>query len=337
MTAPPIPFHEGLEQFAVDETEDIERTVALIRSALQQKNAASGLSDRDVHAKGHGSVRGKFRVLPNLPAELAQGLFARPTHYDAVVRFSNAAPRRRADLRPDARGMAIQVEGVVGDRVEAGSTQDFVMVNHPVFVVPDVKAYLALQAARMQTVRGKVSFARLLQQTRHSVGWGWRSAFALARVLSEPPKHPADYAYFSMAPIRFGDFVAKYRTICQTSFSKSVFRRAASLVSHKHAMRHWLAASLRHGELCFLFQVQLRTSIGSMPVEDATVEWPESESPYQTVATLNLPPQDLAAHSELEERSYTVWNCLVDHRPLGGINRVRRAAYKASATVRARH
>lgn len=66
-----------------------------------------------------------------------------------------------------------------------------------------------------------------------------------------------------------------------------------------------------------------------MPIEDATVEWPERESPYRTVATLCLPPQALSAvpdDSVEERRSFTVWNALADHRPLGGIDRSRRLA-----------
>jgi hypothetical protein len=87
----------------------------------------------------------------------------------------------------------------------------------------------------------------------------------------------------------------------------------------------------------FEFQVQLRTSESSMPIEDATVEWLEAESPYRTVATLHLPRQIVLSGEEAsseEHRSFDVWSGLVDHRPLGGINRARRLAYPASARFR---
>jgi hypothetical protein len=74
-----------------------------------------------------------------------------------------------------------------------------------------------------------------------------------------------------------------------------------------------------------------------MPVEDATVEWPESESPYRTVAHLLLPRQEIALLRQQEayqNLSFSVWHALTAHRPLGGINRVRRRAYALSCDWR---
>lgn len=73
-----------------------------------------------------------------------------------------------------------------------------------------------------------------------------------------------------------------------------------------------------------------------MPVEDATVEWPEAQSPFRTVAHLEIRQQDLATSSFGlgDNLSFNVWNALPAHRPLGGINRVRRAAYQLSANWR---
>jgi hypothetical protein len=51
----------------------------------------SGQFRADVHVKTHGYADVEFRVLPNLPEELAQGLFEHDGIYPAVVRFSNAA------------------------------------------------------------------------------------------------------------------------------------------------------------------------------------------------------------------------------------------------------
>ena len=90
-------------------------------------------------------------MLPNLPDELAQGLFAHDGVYPAVVRFSNSASQPQADAIPDGRGMAIKVLGVKGDMVladeQGGPTQDFVMINHPVFFARNVKDYLRLGAS----------------------------------------------------------------------------------------------------------------------------------------------------------------------------------------------
>lgn len=103
-----------------------------------------------------------------------------------------------------------------------------------------------------------------------------------------------------------------------------------------NAMRLALERTLAQRSLMFDFQVQLRTSVKSMPIEDATREWPESESPYRTVAIIEVPRQDLAAHYPDGgcSMSWNVWHGLTAHRPLGGINRSRRAAYEASLLAR---
>ncbi|MEZ6094542.1 MAG: hypothetical protein R3C03_09950 [Pirellulaceae bacterium] len=74
-----------------------------------------------------------------------------------------------------------------------------------------------------------------------------------------------------------------------------------------------------------------------MPIEDATVNWPESESPFRTVARLSLPQQEIANRRfepEYTDLAFNVWHALTDHRPLGGINRVRREVYPISAAWR---
>ena len=74
-----------------------------------------------------------------------------------------------------------------------------------------------------------------------------------------------------------------------------------------------------------------------MPIEDASIEWPESESPYRTVAHLLLPRQEiegLRQQKVYQNLSFNVWHTLTTHRPLGGINRVRRVAYALSASWR---
>ena len=69
----------------------------------------------------------------------------------------------------------------------------------------------------------------------------------------------------------------------------------------------------------------------------ATVEWLESESPYRTVAHLLLPRQEielLRQQDAYQNLSFSVWHALAAHRPLGGINRVRRWAYALSTAWR---
>lgn len=86
-----------------------------------------------------------------------------------------------------------------------------------------------------------------------------------------------------------------------------------------------------------LFRIQVRTDPAAMPIEDPTVEWPESKSPYLRVARVMIPRQDFqtAVRQEFcESLSMTPWNALPEHRPLGGINRMRKAVYQKVSELR---
>ncbi len=140
-----------------------------------------------------------------------------------------------------------------------------------------------------------------------------------------------------MTPVRFGKYVAKYRVRPAEDLTGSCLDLVARLGTQTDALRLMLEETLRSQQLLFEFQVQLRTSAGTMPVEDAMVEWPESESPYRTVALLLIPRQEISTqpHKAMcRQLSFNVWHAIVDHRPLGGINRLRREAYPVSAAWR---
>ena len=78
-----------------------------------------------------------------------------------------------------------------------------------------------------------------------------------------------------------------------------------------------------------------------MPVEDTSVEWDEEVSKPIPVATLTIGMQDVdspdgrALAEECEAMAFSPWNALAEHRPLGGINRLRQAVYLASQAKRA--
>ena len=74
-----------------------------------------------------------------------------------------------------------------------------------------------------------------------------------------------------------------------------------------------------------------------MPVEDPTVEWDQAVSPYVKVATITIAPQRFLGkeHEEFcDNLSFTPWHCLAEHRPLGGINRVRKVVYETISLLR---
>ncbi len=103
------------------------------------------------------------------------------------------------------------------------------------------------------------------------------------------------------------------------------------------AMREACNEFLRSNAAEYSFQVQLNTGLDEMPVENATVEWPESSSMYQEVARLVIEPQtawDEAKDAYVEPLSFAPEHALEAHRPLGGINRARIGAYAALSKLR---
>jgi catalase len=339
----PLPYADDVETIPVDEAEDIQRVIQALELILARSQAKSGQFRADVHVKTHGYAQGEFKVLPNLPEELAQGLFRHDGVYPTVVRFSNAASHAQFDAIPDGRGMAIKVLEMEGDVVLAdeqkGPTQDFVMINHPVFFARNVKDYLRLEQVLVQADDSSLVTLQgaLTGGDWNPLHWHWREMLAVARIAGQLPAHPASNTYFSMAPIRFGSYVAKYRVKPAGDRHESYLDLVKRLGAQTDAMRLALEETLRTQEVLFEFQVQLRTSEQTMPIEDATVEWPESESPYRTVAHLLLPRQEiklLRQQDAYQNLSFSVWHALTAHRPLGGINRVRRRAYALSCAWR---
>jgi hypothetical protein len=88
-------------------------------------------------------------------------------------------------------------------------------------------------------------------------------------------------------------------------------------------------------------RAQLMTDPGAMPVEDASVPWPETESPYRTVARITVPRQEAWSDAKVaaldDGLAFSPWHGLAAHRPLGSIMRARRAVYPKSAGFRAEH
>jgi hypothetical protein len=85
---------------------------------------------------------------------------------------------------------------------------------------------------------------------------------------------------------------------------------------------------LATGSACFEFMVQLQVQGKNMPVEDTTIEWSESDSPFIPVARIEIPAQQFEANNALGEGlSFNPWHSLPEHRPVGVMKRIRKAVY----------
>ncbi|WP_416980550.1 hypothetical protein [Streptomyces sp. T028] len=143
-----------------------------------------------------------------------------------------------------------------------------------------------------------------------------------------------------MAALRYGDHVAKMSAAPRSANVKALTGSHVDKKAGESALRDLVVDFFAHHSAEYDLRAQLCTDIDRMPVEDASVLWPEELSPHQTVAVLHLPAQD--AYSDARRRyaddvlSFSPWHALEAHRPLGSIMRSRRAAYPASSDFRHR-
>ena len=84
--------------------------------------------------------------------------------------------------------------------------------------------------------------------------------------------------------------------------------------------------------MCLQLMVQLQSDPSSMPVENPTVEWGEALSPFQPIAIMKVPQQDINDGENVaicETLRLNPWGNLPTHRPLGGISRAQHAMFQA--------
>ena len=136
-------------------------------------------TDRGQHPKHHGFLRARFTVLENVPAELRVGLFREPKTYTAVIRFSSTA--EQDDRVLDNHGMAIKVLGVKPTKLSEEqkdaetTTQDFVLLDHPLFFTPNVATLVAFSREKKRLVlekhlKGKDLFEEMKKSFPNEVG-----------------------------------------------------------------------------------------------------------------------------------------------------------------------
>ena len=343
-TATPVRYSADLEQINPNEQEVVSGLNDAFDVILKRTAEDYGHAVRSVHAKAHGILKAKMIVRDNLPAELAQGLFSRSGNYDVYMRMSTNA----GDILPDAialpRGLAMKVVGVEGPRLSdaAGSTQDFVMVNGPVFQAPNAEKFLGnlkMLAKITDRMEGtKEVLSSVLQTVNKGLEAVGISSPAVQSLGGAPNVDPLGETYFSVTPFRYGDYVAKFRLKpVSVGLTELIGREIDTSVS-ENAIRETVQAEMRDIRAQWEFQVQLCRNIEDQPIEDPTVEWDETDAPFVTVAIVSAGPQDSWSDEKVDEvderMRFSVWTGLAAHQPLGNINRARKAPYEHSAQFR---
>ena len=338
-------YRDDVETIAPDEQETRAKIIEVMTTGQNITREKYGKAVRISHAKAHGLLTGELIIPDNLPAELAQGLFAQPGSHPVVVRLASAPGEFTDDSKiSTVRGMAIKVFNVSGPKLppfESITTQDFVLDTGKEFITSGAKAFLqafkpnAEIAPRLSdNVKGAVStVARATNAALNAVGANSEKLDFYGHI----KKHPMAESYFSQTPYRYGAYIAKIAVVPASPGLKTLYDQPFDPKT-PDALREATVAYFRSNTAEFDVEIQLNTDLDAMPVEDAMAKWSEDDSPYRTVARLILPVQD--AFSPARENyisgdlSFSPAHTLVAHRPLGSVNRARLAAYTALSTLR---
>jgi len=344
MSTTPIRYSPELEQEKPDEAATVDQLNTSFRQILDTTSKDYGRAVRAVHAKAHGIARGTLTI-GDLPPALAQGIFAQPGRHDAVLRLST----NPGDILDDSiglpRGLALKLFGVAGERLpgaEGADTQDFIMVNGPVFSAPDAAAFaknLKLLAKTTDRAEGaKKALSAVLRTAEAGLEAVGLESATLQQLGGAANVHPLGETYYTQTPFRYGDHVAK---LALFPVAPTLTRLTGTIVDTKgkpDALRAAVNEALLEQGGRWELRVQLNVDPEAMPIEDPTVRWDEADSPFVTVATLDVPAQiawqDGASAATDEALSFSVWHGVEAHRPLGNVNRARRDTYARSADYR---
>ncbi len=305
--------------------EYINNMLALLKPKLTEVYKGTTVR-RDAHPKCLGLLKAEFVVEQNIPENLKVGVFAEPRTYSALIRMSNASGHIQSDKVKDIRGFAIKLLGVVGERYSQAekTTQDFLLINYPVIPIGTVKLfhdfvyysvkYHPLLFILKLLFTGKGKIVKQLQEA------------------SQNHTSLLDIRFWSTTPYQLGTQAIKFSIVPTSNYRSALPNPLTDNYLTTNAQQH-----LNTTEATFDFMVQLQTNTNSMPIDDAGVEWQESESPYIKVATLRIPKQtfDTPERFELAEHlSFSPEHALEVHKPLGSLNRARYIIYRQISEFR---
>lgn len=358
------PLKCPFEHVGEQESQQIDEITELTVKLLDKRYTKTGTPVlRGVHPKSHGCVQATFKINEDIDTDLCVGLFENPgQEFQAIVRFSNAAalvaPDSRVgedgNLEHGSRGMAVKVLNVGGEVLledQRDHSQDFLMINQPMFVFANTEDYLQLNRVLDQfNDNPKPFFVRvpeLLEKLRNSPQdlteadkRILKSAQIVRGIQNTPDSedaNPLEIRYFSAAPFLFGENRAM-------KFSAKPVNEIKTSEFPAHPGENYLSEALsetmnKDQDIVFSFMVQVRRCSDELEIENASSVWDESEFEFKEVAQITIPAQQTGLFSpeqlkHCEKLEYSPWHSRTEHQPIGSINRLRKSVYLASANHR---
>ena len=309
---------------------DEAKITAAIKDAMSrftEREYEGRIAERAGNTKTYGVVRGEFAVFADIPAAYKHGIFAEPKSYAVWIRFGGPGPLSPPDVADSGiLSIGIKLMGVPGDKLLADekATQDFTGISCPTFTTPNIVENLKLQ---QQIYNRTPVFYFIKPFHSHFLDMTMQGIYARMNT------SPLEVRYWSCVPYLLGEGQAMKYSVRPLSKRKTKIPWNPP----DDWLRQSLAMTLSNTDVELEFAIQLQTNPKRMPIEDASIEWPERLSPFVPVAKISIPKQEFRSEAQTKfarELSYNPWHCIAEHRPLGNQNRARYVIYSELSRLR---
>lgn len=317
------------QEIPIPGEEEIAREITQQMARFILREYRGKIAERAGNTKTYGVVKAEFQVLDGLPARLRKGILSVPRSFPAWIRFSGPGPLSPPDIA-DAGIISIGIKlwNVPGKKLlpDEKGTQDFLGVSSPSFVVPNIVENLKLQ---------REAYARTpLFYFLNPLDSHYLDAIMQA-LYSRLNSSPLEVRYWSCVPYLLGNGTAIKYSVRPTSEEKT----RIPWDPPGDWLRQAMARTLSRRDAEFDFMVQVQTDYRMMPIEDASIEWPEWLSPFVPVARIRIPRQEFRTSDRTllaRQLCFNPWHSIAEHRPLGNQNRARKAIYFELSALRQR-
>jgi hypothetical protein len=315
------------EEIALSEEDTIVAAIVDSMSRFTQREYSGRVAERAGNTKTYGVVRAEFRILEDIPVQFRKGIFEKAAVFPAWIRFAGPGPYWPPDSKDNGiLSVGIKLMNVPGEKFlpDEKLTQDFLGISSPTFTTPNIQENLKLQH---HIYAGTPVLYFLNPLDSHYLDMVMQALYARMNT------SPLEVRYWSCVPFLLGERQAMKYAV--RPCSKTRTRIPKNLPADY--LRQAMAATLSSREVEFDFLVQPQTDPRRMPIEDASIEWPETLSPFTPVAKIKIPTQRFEspeADKFARELSFNPWHAIAAHRPLGNQNRARRIIYTELSRLR---
>lgn len=311
------------EKISPDEQESLDKIIDLMADQMRGRFKPGGY-ERGGNTKTHGVLHATVTIRDDLPEHCRKGIFANPRSYQAYVRYAGPGPNVPSDIEDVGfMSMSVKLMGVPGGKLmdEEKFTQDFITVTTPTFVTPNTRENAKLQYWSLVDM---TLYYFINPLDSHILDMSMQSLW------NETMYNPLGQRYWSCVPYLLGEGQAMmYSFVPKTPVDTNIPGLPFGSPPFNY-LRENMIKTLNDHDVEFDLMIQVQTDPHLMPIENASVRWPETLSPFIPAATVHIPKQQFDSEALLEftkRLKMNPWHCLPEHRPLGNQNRARFRMY----------